>query len=52
VRKRIELVNQTDKAKGGTGALAFHTVSPEDPAVYDMLCTAARPAAGRVRDFH
>ncbi len=40
IRKAIELVNQWDRASGGAGDLEFHTVPPEDPAVYDMLCNA------------
>src|ERR1700709_1463832 len=40
VRKTIDLVNDWDRRHGGNGGLQFHTVPPEDPAVYDMLCKA------------
>ncbi len=40
MRKNIDLVNQWDKRHGGAGDLQFHTVPPEDIAVYDMLCKA------------
>jgi error-prone DNA polymerase len=40
VRKTIELVNQWERRQGGAGDLQFHTIPPDDPAVYDMLCKA------------
>jgi len=40
IRKAIDLVNQWDQSKGGAGALQFHTIPPDDPAVYEMLCQA------------
>ena len=40
IRKAIDLVNFWDKRQGGAGALQFHTIPAEDPAVYDMLCKA------------
>ena len=36
VRKAIDLANQ----RGGSQQLALHTIPPEDPQVYDMLCQA------------
>ncbi|MBS0197602.1 MAG: hypothetical protein JSR77_12680, partial [Planctomycetes bacterium] len=35
VRKCLQLVNATDDP-----SLQLHTIPPEDPAVYDMLCKA------------
>ncbi len=41
LRKAFDLVRDTDQQRGETGpALEFHTVPPEDPAVYDAICRA------------
>ena len=39
IRKAIDLVNASPVG-APTTPLAFHTIPPEDPAVYDMLCEA------------
>jgi error-prone DNA polymerase len=40
IRRAIDLVNQGRIADGKDGTLQLHTIPPEDPAVYDMLCRA------------
>ncbi len=40
IRKAIDLVNQSDRRAGGPGILQYHSIPPEDPLVYDMLCRA------------
>jgi error-prone DNA polymerase len=40
VRKCFDLVNGPPSAGGSGAALSLHTIPPEDPAVYDMICAA------------